>query len=259
MAAICVQSNQKAFTICGMNNEARHAILNSIRSHLAASAPYDAHELALQRVEVGTAIEQVRTEQVRKGGLLHPPTNLDSSQGERFKQSLEAVGGHCIIANGDTEIAGALTTIISSLQKTNVRAQRIAISDNPNVERLMYLTDLEIEALTIAPNSSDIFSYDVGISTAQAAIAETGTLVLDSADERHRLVSLVPPVHIAIIDASRTCETLGEALALLRNRKELSRAVTFVTGPSRTADIELTLTVGVHGPQELYVIVNGST
>jgi L-lactate dehydrogenase complex protein LldG len=45
----------------------------------------------------------------------------------------------------------------------------------------------------------------------------------------------------------------------LRNGKDLGRAVTFVTGPSRTADIELTLTVGVHGPQELYVIVNGLT
>jgi L-lactate utilization protein LutC len=182
--------------------------------------------------------------------------HLRKSAADVFRLNLEAVNGHCVIAQGDTDIARALTQIIADLQKTNLRAQRIAISDNPLVERLMYLTDLEIEALTVAPN--DIFSYDVGISTAQAAIAETGTLVLDSADERHRLVSLVPPVHIAIVDASRICETLGEALALLRQDKELSRAVTFVTGPSRTADIELTLTVGVHGPQELYVIVNGS-
>ena len=182
--------------------------------------------------------------------------HLRKSAADSFRLNLEAVNGHCIVVQGETDIARALTQIITDLQKTNLRAQRIAISDNPLVERLIYLTDLEIEALAIAPN--DIFSYDVGISTAQAAIAETGTLVLDSADERHRLVSLVPPVHIAIVDASRICETLGEALALLRSGKELSRAVTFVTGPSRTADIELTLTVGVHGPQELYVIVNGS-
>ena len=222
-----------------MNNAARQSILGSIRSHLAASAPYDAREHPVK---------------------LENPVILSNSTSAslvaEFKQNLEAVGAHCLIANGDTEIAVALTSIIHALQKTNVRAQRIAISDNPIVERLMYLTDLEIEALTIAPNASDIFSYDVGISTAQAAIAETGTLVLDSADERHRLVSLVPPVHIAVVDASRICQTLGETLALLRNGKDLSRAVTFVTGPSRTADIELTLTVGVHGPQELYVIVN---
>ena len=228
-----------------MNNEARQAILDSIRSHLAASAPYDARELSH---EVSTGSDSDRVASTHNGSLV-----------DLFTQSLESVGAHCTIAHGDNEIARALTQIISDLQKTDLRAQRIAISDNPNVERLMYLTDLEIEELTIAPNAANIFSYDVGISTTQAAIAETGTLVLDSADERHRLVSLVPPVHIAIVDASRICETLGESLALLRRDKEISRTVTFVTGPSRTADIELTLTVGVHGPQELYVIVNGLT
>ena len=105
---------------------------------------------------------------------------------------------------------------------------------------------------------SDIFRFDLGITTAQAAIAETGTLVLDSTQERHRLVSLVPPVHIAIVDASKIFETLNEAVAFI-HKNEISPAVTFITGPSRTADIELTLTVGVHGPQELYVIINGST
>lgn len=121
---------------------------------------------------------------------------------------------------------------------TDLNAQRIAYSDN-------------------APNAHEIFHFDVGVSTAQAAIAETGTLVLDSAVERHRLVSLVPPVHIAVVKASSIVETLSDALALLQ-KKEISPAITFITGPSRTADIELTLAIGVHGPQELYVIVDGS-
>jgi L-lactate dehydrogenase complex protein LldG len=120
-----------------------------------------------------------------------------------------------------------------------MKAERIATSENP-------------------PNAHDIFAYDVGISTAQAGIAETGTLVLDSAKERHRLVSLVPPVHIAIVNASDIVETLSDALALLQKDKEISPAITFITGPSRTADIELTLAIGVHGPQELFVIVNES-
>jgi L-lactate utilization protein LutC len=92
------------------------------------------------------------------------------------------------------EIALALTQIINALPQTH-----IAISDNAEVERLLHLTDLEIEELSIAPNAHDIFRFDVGISAVQAAIAETGTLVLDSTRERHRLVSLVPPVHIAIV------------------------------------------------------------
>ena len=148
----------------------------------------------------------------------------------RFKESVESVSGHCIIT---TDAADVLKQIL-----TDLNAQRIAYSDNP-------------------PNAHDIFHFDVGVSTAQAAIAETGTLILDSACERHRLVSLVPPVHIAIINASAIVATLADALTRLQ-KKEISPAITFITGPSRTADIELTLAIGVHGPQELYVIVDGS-
>ena len=154
-----------------------------------------------------------------------------TNQIDRFRESVESVAGHCIIT---TDVADVLSRII-----TELNVQRVASSDDP-------------------PNAHDIFSYDVGISTAQAAIAETGTLVLDSAYERHRLVSLVPPVHIAIVSASAIVETLSDALTLLQKDKEISPAITFITGPSRTADIELTLTIGVHGPQELYVIVDSS-
>lgn len=225
-----------------MNNEARQEILSSIRTHLAASAPFDARELPAHH----EAPAQLSVQPVASNLI------------DLFKQNLEAVDGRCIVTHGKVEIAGVLTQVISALQKTKLRAQRIAISDAPEVERLMHMTDLEIEELAIAPNASDIFGFDVGITTAQAAIAETGTLVLDSTRERHRLVSLVPPVHIAIVEASTIYATLGEMLSKLQNGKELSPAITLITGPSRTADIELTLTIGVHGPQELYVIINQS-
>ena len=227
-----------------MTNEARQAILDSIRTHLAASVPYDKRELLVNPVHHENPV------------ILSKKPSL--SLVDTFKANLEAVGVHSIIAKDEADIAPALTQIITPLQQTPLRGQRIAISDAQQVERFLYQTDLEIEELAIAPNASDIFRFDVGITTAQAAIAETGTLVLDSTQERHRLVSLVPPVHIAIIEASKIYETLGEALAFIR-KNEISPAVTFITGPSRTADIELTLTVGVHGPQELYVIINGST
>ena len=200
--------------ICGpMNNSARDSILNSIRTHLAASAPFDNHPVN------------------PLNPVILSKTTIESSLLDVFKQSLESVDGHCIIT---TDPTNALKQILADLN-----AKRIATSDN-------------------APNVDDIFHFDVGISTAQAAIAETGTLVLDSAQERHRLVSLVPPVHIAIINASCIVETLSDALTLLQKDKEISPAITFITGPSRTADIELTLAIGVHGPQQLYVIVDGS-
>jgi L-lactate dehydrogenase complex protein LldG len=227
-----------------MNNSGREVILGSIRTHLAASVPHDSRELPVHP---------------ENPAIMSEAPLASSDLIGLFKRSLEAVDGHCIIVQGKAGIAGALTQIIGALQKTSLRAQRIAISDLPQVEQWMQLTDLEIEELGIAPNASAIFGYDVGITTAQAAIAETGTLVLDSTQERNRLVSLVPPVHIAIVAASTIYETLSEALSLLQKRRELSPAVTFVTGPSRTADIELTLAIGVHGPQELYVIIDGLT
>ena len=75
--------------------------------------------------------------------------------------------------------------------------------------------------------------------------------------ERHRLASLVPAAHVALVEAGKVRQTLGEVLRAINERgpEGLSRAITFITGPSRTSDIELTLAIGVHGPAELYVVI----
>jgi len=84
-------------------------------------------------------------------------------------------------------------------------------------------------------------------------MTETGTTVFASEKESHRLTSLVPSKHLCILKASTIRQTLGEILEL--TSQHLSRAVTFITGASRTSDIELTLAIGVHGPKELHVII----
>jgi len=149
-----------------------------------------------------------------------------------FKRNVELVDGHCLVVNGQSEVEEAVNRIANG--------RGIAVSGS-------------------AVSKQDLFTVGVGVTGAQAGIAETGTLVLDSSVERNRLVSLVPPIHIAILDASKIFLTLGETLAALQSGAELSPAITFITGPSRTADIELTLALGVHGPQELYVIINEGT
>jgi L-lactate dehydrogenase complex protein LldG len=231
------------------NDSAREAILKSIRSQLAASAPHDARELLSH-----PHVEKELTPVVESNGDLN-----SMSLAEVFKASLEAVDGHCTIVSGDDEVVAEMTRIISALQKTELRGKCLAISDNPEIERLVQMMDLDVDDLAVVPDKQELFNFDVGISTVQAAIAETGTLVLDATRERHRLVSLVPPVHIALVKAANIRQTLGETLNYLRNVDgEVSRAITFITGPSRTADIELTLAIGVHGPQELYVIIDAS-
>ena len=231
------------------NINARDVILRSIRSHLATSVPHDAIYAETTETGHGSHVD------------VAPDIPADANQErllvELFRDNLEAVDGHCVIVDGELEIVHALTSIIVDLQKTKLRARRIALSDDAEVERLARLMPVEVDEIAVAPDAAELFGYDVGISRVQGAIAETGTLVLDTERERHRLVSLLPPVHIAIVDASQICLTLGETLSVLRrDTEEVSPTITFITGPSRTADIELTLAIGVHGPQELFVIVN---
>ncbi len=99
----------------------------------------------------------------------------------------------------------------------------------------------------------------VGLTGAEAALAESGTLVVRKRPRRSSLASLLPPVHMALVPISRIVpdivsyfEKLGEdAAATIRDTSNL----TFISGPSRTGDIEQVLTLGVHGPKELIVIL----
>lgn len=115
-----------------------------------------------------------------------------------------------------------------------------------------------------------VTTADVGVSGVDFALADTGTLVVLARKGQARSVSLLPSVHIALVRPAQILSALDDLFPILSqyngsNDGTLSSAITFITGPSRTADIELTLVVGVHGPQQLHVIlleadqVQGST
>jgi len=101
---------------------------------------------------------------------------------------------------------------------------------------------------------------DLGLTGVDLAIAETGTLVLVSGAGRPRSTSLLPPCHIAIFDRTALVESLRQVGVFLEGWHGDGRppaggaSINFITGPSRTADIELTLTRGVHGPKEVHAI-----
>lgn len=100
--------------------------------------------------------------------------------------------------------------------------------------------------------TSDPAAADAGITSADHAIAETGTLVLASGPGRPRATSLLPPHHIAILPEGRIVATLFELMPRLG---VLPSALAFITGPSRTADIELTPVRGAHGPVAVTVFL----
>jgi L-lactate dehydrogenase complex protein LldG len=104
---------------------------------------------------------------------------------------------------------------------------------------------------------AELLEADAGVTVAAYGIADTGTLVLCASPGDHRLDSLAPPAHVALLRASALAPDLEAAFAQFAADGRFARhsAVTFVRGPSRTADIELQLTIGVHGPARLFVVV----
>jgi L-lactate dehydrogenase complex protein LldG len=100
-------------------------------------------------------------------------------------------------------------------------------------------------------------SADVGITSADYMLGDTGTLVMIASPREARLVSLLPPSHIAVVPKERILTGLDELFALLPDPAAQTSSMVLITGPSRTADIEQILVRGVHGPGQIMVVVVG--
>jgi len=98
----------------------------------------------------------------------------------------------------------------------------------------------------------------IGVTGAYCAIAETGTLMLVSAPGSPASVSLLPETHVAVVPVGRVVAHMEDGWDLLRTElRVLPRAVNFISGPSRTADIEQTLVLGAHGPYRVHIVLIG--
>ena len=103
----------------------------------------------------------------------------------------------------------------------------------------------------------DLPEADVSITTCEALIARTGSILMSSAQESGRTVSVYAPVHICIAYTSQLVYDIRDGLEMLsiKYKDRIPSFITLATGPSRTADIEKTLVVGVHGPKDVYVFL----
>jgi L-lactate dehydrogenase complex protein LldG len=102
---------------------------------------------------------------------------------------------------------------------------------------------------------ADLFQIDAGITGVRGGVADTGAVVLWPTPNEPRLLSLVPPVHVAVLDAETIYNSLAEMMAVENWSAGMPTNALLVSGPSKTADIEFTLVFGVHGPKELVLLI----
>ena len=152
------------------------------------------------------------------------------------------------LANRD-ELRAALADLVKAED-----VKRATLWTTPELAAWEVAGTLKALGVEIVPAQADkhlVAACELGVTGVDAALAETGTLQLLSSPERPRVVSLLPRVHLAIFTPTVLRADLHQAFAGV---KDAGYSV-FVTGPSRTSDIELTLTLGVHGPKSLYAWV----
>lgn len=159
---------------------------------------------------------------------------------------------------------GVRVDVVSSMNEAAERAggwcaergvRRAAVWDLPDLAPVVgRLRAAGVEVLSPDASVEALAQADLGVTGAEWGIAETATLVLASAPAQPRLVSLLPPAHLAVLRADRI---LPDLPALFARCGSLPSALTFITGPSRSADIGLTPVLGAHGPTAVAVLLVG--
>ena len=186
---------------------------------------------------------------------------------ERFREEFERIAGVFHRVARMDEVPGVIRRVAEE------REARRVLSWDPGALGLDLRQSLGAEgyAVTVAPDDEPDASTrqlhreaaalaDIGVTGVDWALAETGTLVLVSGRGRPRSTSLLPATHVAVFDRGCLLESLEQVGAMLEAlhadpaRNMSGAVINFITGPSRTADIELTLTRGVHGPKEVHAI-----
>ncbi len=190
-----------------------------------------------------------------------PPVPDRRQMAERLVSELEAAGG---IAHRAGSMAEARERVLEILGRA---AAKSAIrGDTPLTRRLELDAGLASAGIdvTVGCLSTDTtrqqlrdaaFMAEAGITSVDFGVAETGTLALLAAPGQGRAISLLPPLHVAVLDSRDLVYELAELFEKVTERGGLPSALTLVTGPSRTGDIEQKLTIGIHGPAELHLVL----
>lgn len=235
----------------------RAEFLARIRGEMART-----HGLAPAVASARPARPRERLEVLRRELIERWPQSL-----ERFRTEFERVAGVVHRVSSSADVPALLERICRERDAHRVVTWGAAAL-GVDVALPLGRAGLAVEAMPHAvPPAAErqrlrdvIARADLGVTGADLAIAETGTLVLRAAAGRPRSTSLLPPCHVAVFDRTALIETLEQVGVVLEAWHDgplpaaRGAVINFITGPSRTADIELTLTRGVHGPKEVHAV-----
>lgn len=206
------------------------------------------------------AREEILTRlRAKKRDDTHPPTwrsrrHFDDLAAQ-FTTALEAAKGEVIRAHSFDEALERLDELVTELGSERVvvnpeqRLAQVAWAERwPAIDwHIVRQTEGELRAFCAAA--------DVGVSGATVALAETGSVLVTSGPKQSRLATLVPPVHVALVPVSALTADIFTWVAARERDERPPASMTFVSGPSKSADIEQTLAVGVHGPKRFVVVL----
>jgi L-lactate utilization protein LutC len=212
-------------------------VMGKVRRALGRSAP-------LASAPTPPAIEDKITRLAFADGRL---PELFTARATANKMHVETIGSSAL-----------LPRLVELLHGT--KAKRIALAESELLERLGIAAGLREAGFEIAvwPQMTldALYDFDCAVTDIYKAVAETGSLVMRSSPKHGRALSLVPPMHVAIVEAADFLPDLIDLFALLRGQGN-SAGITIISGPSKTADIELNLVTGVHGPGDVRICILG--
>jgi L-lactate utilization protein LutC len=179
-----------------------------------------------------------------------------------FLNEWSAVGGQGERVRGADAARESLARLLTACRPANVLRWKHPLLERLRIDHVLSERQIgvaawdELERQSAAERWPAAFAADLGITSVDWAVAETGTLALYSHPGQGRVVSLLPPNFLAILEPSQIIPDLFDLFDRLEEHKhDLPSNVVLVTGPSKTGDIELKLTTGVHGPGNVHVLV----
>lgn len=163
----------------------------------------------------------------------------------KFAEEFSRLQGKFIFCSGKQELADNIRTLSENKEWQNVFCKTPSLMKMLGPYHWPFL------------NTGDMHSADAAITDCEYLVARTGSVVLSAAQPSGRVLPVYAPVHIMVAYTHQLVFDLKDAITRMKDKYggELPSAISFATGPSRTADIEKTLVVGIHGPKEVYVFL----